>query len=130
MSEKAIPWRLGQHVDERGKLTVIEAYRGVPFPIRRVFWVYDVPDGTRRGGHSHQHCEQLLICVNGSCRVIANGDAFDLDEPDTGLYVPPGVYLDLEGWQPGTVLLVLCSHYYDEEDYAFSGLETIATIAV
>jgi len=129
---KAIPWKLGRHVDERGALTVIEGNRGAPFPIKRVFWVYDVPDGTRRGGHAHQHCEQLLMCVSGSCRVTANGDEFVLDEPDTGLYVPPGVYLDLEDWQPGTVLLVLCSHYYDEEDYAYqvSGLETIASVTI
>jgi len=132
MSEKAIPLQLETHADERGKLVVVEASRGVPFPVKRVFWVYDVPEGTGRGGHAHQFCQQLLVCVSGSCRVIAAGDAFTLDDPGKALYVPPGVYLDLEDWQPGTVLLVLCSHYYDEEDYAYqvSRLDTFATIAV
>jgi dTDP-4-dehydrorhamnose 3,5-epimerase-like enzyme len=132
VSEKAITWHLEMHADERGKLVVIEASRGVPFPIKRVFWIYDVPEGTGRGGHAHQFCQQLLVCVSGGCRVIADGDSFNLDDPSKSLYVPPGVYLDLEDWQPGTVLLVLCSHYYEEEDYAYqvSGLEAFATIAV
>jgi dTDP-4-dehydrorhamnose 3,5-epimerase-like enzyme len=132
MSEKAIPWLLDMHADERGKLVVVEASRGVPFPIKRVFWIYDVPEGTGRGGHAHQFCQQLLVCVSGACRVIAAGDAFTLDDPSKALYVPPGVYLDLEDWQPGTVLLVLCSHYYDEEDYAyqFPGLEEVVRVAV
>jgi len=132
MTEKAIPWRLETHADERGKLVVVEANRGVPFPIKRVFWVYDIPDGETRGGHAHQFCQQLLICVSGGCRVIAGGNEYNLDEPSKALYIPPGVYLDLDGWQPGTVLLVLCSHHYEEEDYAYqvSGLEAVATITV
>jgi hypothetical protein len=105
MTEKAIPFRLETHQDERGNLVVVEASRGVPFPIKRVFWIYDVPDGTSRGGHAHQFCQQLLVCASGACRVIAAGDSFDLNEPNKGLYVPPGVYLDLEDWQPGTVLV-------------------------
>lgn len=128
-SEKAFVWQLETHADERGKLVVVEANRGVSFPIKRIFYVYDVPEGTRRGGHAHQLCQQLLVCVSGGCRVLAGGDEFALDEPDVALYVPPGVYLDLEDWQPGTVLLVLCSHYYDEEDYAYQ-VGAFATIAV
>lgn len=132
MTKRILPWRLAIHADERGSLVVAEANRDVPFSIRRVFWVYGVPDGTRRGGHAHKACQQVLVCVAGACRVVANGEDYALDEPGKALYVPPGVCLDLEDWRPGTVLLVLCSHYYDEEDYAYqvSGLEAFAPLAV
>lgn len=132
MSEKAIPWRLTVHADERGKLAVAEANRDVPFPIRRAFWIWDVPEWEMRGGHAHQACQQVLIAVSGACRVLASGDEYYLDEPDKALYVPPGVYLDLDNWRPGTVLLVLCSHYYESEDYEYqvSGFEAVVPVTV
>lgn len=111
------PWRLTAHQDERGSLVVAEANRDVPFPIRRVFWVYDVPEWETRGGHAHKACQQVLVCVAGACRVLANGHEYYLDDPGKALYVPPGVYLDLDNWRPDTVLLVLCSEHYESEDY-------------
>lgn len=115
--EKAIPWRLEVRHDARGNLIVVEAERDVPFVIKRIFYVYGVPEGQSRGGHAHKACQQLLVCVNGYCRVTANGDEFWMAGPEKALYVPPGVRLDLDQWQPGTVLLALCSHKYDGEDY-------------
>lgn len=131
MVEKAITWHLDSHEDERGKLVVVEANRGVPFPIRRVFWIYDIPSTvTKRAGHAHQYCEQLLVCVFGACRVRANGDEFMLTNPNKALYVPPGVHIDLDLWEYDTVLLVLCSHHYDEEDYEVSGIDDFAAVTV
>lgn len=127
MPAKAIPWCFEAHLDGRGSLTAVEAGRDVPFEIRRIFYVYDVPEGTRRGGHAHRVCEQVLVCLSGYCRVVADGDEFNLCGPTKALYVPPGVYLELDGWQAGTVLLVLCSHHYEEEDYdRVPGPETAA----
>ena len=68
----------------------------------------------------------------GSCRVTANGHEFNLDEPGKALYVPPGVYLDLDRWTPDAVLLVLCSHHYEEDDYEHqvSGVDTAELVEV
>jgi dTDP-4-dehydrorhamnose 3,5-epimerase-like enzyme len=115
--ERATPWRFQAYSDQRGSLVVIEALRDVPFEIKRAFYVYDVPPDQVRGGHAHRACQQALVCVSGGCRVLAGGDEFQLCDPAKVLYVPPGVHLDLDKWQPGTVLLVLCSQHYDEEDY-------------
>ena len=117
MPEKPIPFRLETHTDGRGSLVSIEGSRDVPFDIKRAFYVYGVPDGASRGGHAHHDCQQFLVCVSGGCRVIANGEEFNLLDPSRGLYVPPGIHLDLDQFTPGAALLVLCSHHYDEEDY-------------
>lgn len=103
--------------DERGWLTVLDGWKDIPFAVKRIFWIYGVPDTARRGGHAHDLCQQVLIPVAGSLRVLAGGREFTLDNHAGGLYIPPGVQIDMDCFTPGTVLLVLCSHLFAEEDY-------------
>jgi dTDP-4-dehydrorhamnose 3,5-epimerase-like enzyme len=107
--------------DYRGNLSIIEAMRNVPFLIRRVYYVYDVPSGVVRGGHAHKSLHQCIIPACGSFTVLLDDgrstNNVHLDRPDCGLYVPPMVWGDLEGFAPGTLCLVLASEHYDESDY-------------
>lgn len=104
--------------DSRGSLTVLDGWQSIPFAVKRVFWIYDVPDGAQRGGHAHDKCQQVLVALAGSVRVLAGGRWFVLDNQAQGLYIPAGVRIDMDEFTPGTVLLVLCSELYSEEDYA------------
>lgn len=104
-------------IDERGSLTVLDGWQQIPFAVKRLFWIYGVPEGAKRGGHAHELCQQVLIAVAGSARVTANGQEFTVDDPARGLYIPPGVSITLDRFFFGTVLLVLCSHIFAEEDY-------------
>lgn len=108
---------LVKHADARGVLTVAECEREIPFTVKRVFWITDVPAVASRAGHAHAACHQFLVCVVGYCRVLANGQEHWLSGPARGLYAPPGTHLEIDQFSPGAALLVLCSHYYDEEDY-------------
>lgn len=104
-----------------GALTFLEGERDVPFPIRRVYYIYDVLPGGRRGFHAHKNLEQYLICVSGSCKILledASGrQTVALERPREGLYIAPHVWHEMYDFAPGTVLLALASDYYDENDY-------------
>jgi dTDP-4-dehydrorhamnose 3,5-epimerase-like enzyme len=116
---------LPTHHDVRGCLSVAEAGPrlrgddGVPFPIRRVFWITRVPEGAVRGGHAHERLEQVLVCVSGGLVVDTGAQIFTLYGPADALYVPPFTRVEMRHWQPHTVLLVLCSEPYDAEDYVY-----------
>lgn len=107
--------------DTRGRLTVVEGERHVPFSIRRVFYIYDVPAGARRGGHAHKTLEQVLVCLTGRLVVTLDDGqqtgAVTLDRPWIGLYVPPLIWMSQAEFWPGTVYMVLASDVYDETDY-------------
>jgi glyoxylate utilization-related uncharacterized protein len=107
--------------DPRGNLTFIEGEQHIPFAVRRVFYLYDVPGGESRGGHAHRELEQLVIAVNGSFDVIvddgADHDRFSLNRSYYGLYVPPMTWTHLENFSSGSVSLVLASREYEEADY-------------
>jgi len=107
--------------DERGNLTFIEQSRHVPFDIDRVYYLYDVPGGERRGGHAHKELEQFIIAANGSFDLILEDQyertTFHLNRSYYGIYVPPMTWRELENFSSGSVCLVLASDYYDEEDY-------------
>lgn len=106
--------------DPRGALTFVEAQRHVPFEIKRVFFVYDVPTGQSRGAHAHRRLHQFLICLSGSFDVaVDDGESkrtHHLNRPWKGLYVPPLIWVSVTNFDPGTVCLVLTSEYYDESD--------------
>lgn len=108
-------------VDIRGNLTVGEFERTVPFAVKRYFMVFDVPSMETRGEHAHRECHQFLICVRGSCAVVAddgkNRQEFLLDRPDVGVHLPPMVWGIQYKYSADAVLLVFASHHYDSADY-------------
>ena len=107
--------------DPRGNLTFVEAMRHVPFEIRRVFYLYDVPGGESRAGHAHLEGQQVVIAASGSFTVVLD-DArctreFFLNRSYSGLYIPPLVWREIRDFSSGSVCLVLASEFYDEADY-------------
>jgi dTDP-4-dehydrorhamnose 3,5-epimerase-like enzyme len=107
--------------DTRGNLTYIESGRQVDFEIRRVYYLYDVPAGAKRGGHAHRTLTQLIIAASGSFDVVLD-DGRDrqvvrLDSPDSALYVAPMVWHEIQGFAEGSLCLVLASEHFDESEY-------------
>ncbi len=107
--------------DPRGNLSFIESARHVPFSIKRVFYIYDVPGGETRGGHAHRECSCVLIAVSGSfdLRLTDGKDemTITLNRSNKGVLIPPGVWDTMHNFTTGTVALALASHAYEEEDY-------------
>lgn len=107
--------------DPRGSLTFVEGGRHVPFDIMRAYWIYDVPAGEERGGHSHIDMHQLLIATGGSFDVnVTDGFSertFTLNRPFEGLYIPPGIWRTITNFASGSVCLSLVNLPYYEEDY-------------
>ena len=107
--------------DPRGNLTFVEGGRHVPFDIKRVYYLYDVPGGGERGGHAHKQLRQLIIAMSGSFDVILDDGSqrkrFHLNRSYFGLYVCPMIWRELDNFSSGSVCLVLASECYDEGDY-------------
>ena len=106
--------------DTRGNLSVIEG-NTIPFEIKRVYYLYDVPSGSERGGHSHIDQHEFLIALSGSFDVILNDSDAEktvtLNKPNFGLLIPTGIWRELQNFSSGSVCLVLASAEFDEEDY-------------
>jgi acetyltransferase-like isoleucine patch superfamily enzyme/dTDP-4-dehydrorhamnose 3,5-epimerase-like enzyme len=113
--------QLSSVADLRGSLVAAELAEFLPFAVKRFFLVHDVPGREVRGQHAHKTCHQLLVCVRGSCRVIADDGVrrqeFLLDRASLGLYIPPKVWAAQFDYSPDAELLVLASHPYDAADY-------------
>lgn len=107
--------------DPRGNLTFIEGDQHVPFEIRRVYYLYDVPGGESRGGHAHRALEQLIVAASGSLDVVVDDgrsrERFFLNRSYYGLLVPRMTWRELDNFSSGSVCLVLASEHYDEADY-------------
>ena len=107
--------------DPRGNLTFIEGGRHVPFEIRRVYYLYDVPGGAERGGHAHKELHQLIVAMSGSFDVILDDgrerQRIHLNRSYNGLYVCPMIWRELDNFSSGSVCMVLASNHYDEADY-------------
>ncbi|MBI2971121.1 MAG: FdtA/QdtA family cupin domain-containing protein [Candidatus Aenigmarchaeota archaeon] len=105
--------------DERGILVFVEGGKHIPFPIKRIFYIYGMQK--KRGGHAHKKCEQVIIPINGKFDVITDdGKArkrYRLDDPGAALYVPPKIWVEVENFSRGAVILVLSSDLYKENDY-------------
>ncbi len=108
-------------IDPRGNLTVAESIKNIPFDIKRVYWVYDVPGGEHRGGHAHKQCKELLVAVSGSFTVtLDDGNekhTFLLNHPYQGLFIDTNTWRTLDDFSSGAVCLVLASELFEEEDY-------------
>ena len=107
--------------DTRGNLTFIEGGRHVPFDIKRVYYLYDVPGGAERGGHAHKDLHQLIIAMSGSFDIVLddgrNKKRVHLNRSYHGLYVCPMIWREMDNFSSGAVCLVLASNLYDEADY-------------
>ncbi|MCM1517984.1 MAG: FdtA/QdtA family cupin domain-containing protein [Pseudoflavonifractor sp.] len=113
--------RLRRHTHENGSLSVVENTAEYPFEVRRVFYLYDIPGDSERGGHSHHEAQELIIAASGSFDVtITDGHEtrrVQLNRPYNALYIPAGVWRNLDNFSSGSVCLVLTSLPYSEEDY-------------
>lgn len=109
------------HSDRKGNLTVVENGKTLPFDVKRVYYIYDVPGGENRGAHAHKQLEQLIVAASGSFTVTLddgkNKRSFFLNRPYQGLYVKPGMWRDLGDFSSGAVCMVLASEVYNKEDY-------------
>ena len=107
--------------DERGGLSFAEARKVIPFPVERVFWIYDVPRQAVRGGHAHWTCAEVVVPVCGAFTMMLDDGrertSVRMDSPETGVLVPPRVWCELRDFEPGTVLVVMASHPYDATGY-------------
>ena len=109
------------HSDRKGNLTVVENGKTLPYDVKRVYYLYDVPGGENRGAHAHKELSQLIIAASGSFTVTLDDGkckrTFFLNRPYQGLYVKPGMWRDLEDFSSGAVCMVLASDVYLKEDY-------------
>ncbi len=104
-----------------GNITIVEGEENVPFRIRRIYYLYDIPGGENRGGHAHRELYQLIVAAGGSFDVLLddgkNKKIIKLNRPEYGLLVVPGIWRELFEFSSGSVCMVLASQKYDETDY-------------
>jgi len=104
-----------------GNITIVESEKNVPFEIKRIYYLYDIPGGEDRGGHAHKELSQLIVAAAGSFNVKlddgVNKKIITLNRPDYGIYIVPGIWRELLEFSSGAICLVLASHTYDEDDY-------------
>lgn len=109
------------HSDRNGNLTVVENGVTLPFDVKRVYYLYDIPGGEGRGAHAHRELEQLIVAASGSFIVTLddgnNKRSFFLNRPYQGLFIKPGLWRDLVDFSSGAVAMVLASEVYKKEDY-------------
>jgi hypothetical protein len=107
--------------DYRGNLSFVESNNHIPFDIKRIYYLYDVPGGAERGGHAHKELHQLIIAISGSFEVTLNDGKESvthlLNRSNKGLYICPLIWRDLKNFTSGSVCLVLASDFYTEDDY-------------
>lgn len=112
---------LGQIGDRNGHITVVTNNSEIPFAVKRVFYLYDIPGGESRGAHAHKECHQFLVAVSGAFEVVLDDgtkkQSVHLNNPKTGLHIVPGIWASEVNFSSGSVCLVLASHNYDENDY-------------
>jgi len=112
---------LQQNHNTNGKITAINGSYEVPFEIKRVYYLYDVPSGEDRGGHAHLELEQLIVAASGSFDLVLddgeNRRVIHLNRPFIGVLMPSGIWRELTNFSSGSICLVLASHNYEESDY-------------
>lgn len=112
---------LGKIHNRAGNITVAEGENTIPFDIKRVYFLYDVPARAERGGHAHKNLYQFIVAASGSFNVVIddgkNKLSVTLSQPDYGLYLVPGIWRELKDFSSGAICLVLASELYNESDY-------------
>lgn len=107
--------------DPRGNLSVVEEMKDIPFKIERTYWIYDVPGGEARGGHAYRENEEFIIALSGSFDVILDDgkekQTFHLNRSYYGLYVPKGIWREMDNFSTNSLALVIASTKFDENDY-------------
>ena len=107
--------------DNYGSLTPLEVGEDIPFPVNRIYYIYDVEQDVRRGFHSHKELEQVLVCVHGSVKILVKtpfeSEDVLLNRPDVGLYIGPAVWREMYDFSPDAVLVVFASRHYEIADY-------------
>ena len=114
---------LPKFLDERGNLSFVEQFRQIPFEIKRTYWLYDVPGGECRGGHAYKENQELIIALSGSFDVLLDDGnekkTYHLNRSYYGLYVPKGLWREMENFSTNSLALVLSSTKYSEDDYVY-----------
>lgn len=109
------------HSDRQGDLSVVENGKDVPFTVKRIYYLYDIPGGVERGGHAHKSLRQLIVAASGSFTVVLDDGSekrsITLNRPYQGLLVVPGIWRELVDFSSGAICLVLASEEYNERDY-------------
>jgi len=107
--------------DRNGHITVVNNNIELPFAIKRIFYLYDIPAGESRGAHAHKECHQFLVAASGAFEVLLDDGMTKrqvlLNRPDIGLHIPPGIWASEINFSSGSICLVLASHDYNEDDY-------------
>lgn len=113
--------------DPRGNLSFIEEFKQIPFKIERTYWIYDVPGGQVRGGHAFKEQQELIVALSGSFDVVVDDGAvkqtFSLNRSYYGLYLPAGLWRQMQNFSTNSLALVLSSTHYNEEDYIYDYIE-------
>ena len=119
-------------LDKRGNLSFLENKSQVPFDIKRVYWIYDVPGGEKRGGHVYKRNQELIIALSGSFDIILhNGkikNTVSLNRSYTGLYVPNEVWRQMDNFSTNSLALILASTLYDKDDYIYDFDEFLQSV--
>jgi oxalate decarboxylase/phosphoglucose isomerase-like protein (cupin superfamily) len=107
--------------DRKGNITPVHSGMSLPFNIKRIFYLYDIPAGESRGAHAHYECHQFLIAASGAFEVLLDDGKSKrmvmLNQPHYGLYIPPGIWAAEMNFSSGAICLVMASHTYNEKDY-------------
>jgi hypothetical protein len=113
--------QLPKEQNRAGNLTALENEISIPFGIKRVYYLYDIPGGEARGGHAHKKLEQVIIAASGAFDILLDDSnekkVVRLDRPYSGLHIVPGIWRELQNFSSGAVCLVLASEVFQEEDY-------------
>lgn len=107
--------------DRNGSITAVHNMREIPFVVKRLFYLYDIPGGESRGAHAHKTCHQLLIAASGAFEILLDDGKVQrqvmVNRPYQGLHIPPGIWASEINFSSGSICLVLTSHTFDENDY-------------
>lgn len=111
-------------LDKRGNLSIIEEFKNIPFKIERTYWIYDVPGGEARGGHAYKENQEFIVALSGSFDVILDDGkekkTFSLNRSYYGLYVPKGLWREMNNFSTNSLALILASTPYDADDYIYN----------